>query len=347
MAVDGRDRVERPDGVSLQNYARVVDAEPVSIDRFAALTAGVLRFIEGRRTRSIAAVVAALWSVVFGLDLLTGPHVSFSIFYLLPISVVSLRLGHRGGVIAAVLGAITWFVADRIGGQDGFGGLVPMWNGLVRLGLFLIVSVLLVAVRDLLVAQRREARVDALTGVYNPRGFRERAQVELDRAVRTGRPISMAYIDLDHFKRLNDARGHSVGDEALRRIGAALDACVRGLDVVGRVGGDEFAIVFPETGAAESATAVRRTRLQLRPLCAEYDIDVSIGVVTFHEPPANLDAALQRADALMYEAKAAGRGLVRFDSLEPLAEADESTEAVPAESVDPGAVLPVSLPPAR
>ena len=130
--------------------------------------------------------VVALWSSVFALDLLTGPQVSFSIFYLLPIAVVALRFGRRAGWFAAVIGAIVWFAADRLGGSGGLGGLIPMWNGMVRLGLFAMVATLLVAVRDLLRAQRREARIDALTGVLNTRGFRERALVELDRAVRSG-----------------------------------------------------------------------------------------------------------------------------------------------------------------
>ena len=105
-----------------------------------------------------------------------------------------------------------------------------------------------------------------------------------------------------------------MGDEALRRIGQELGGCVRSHDVVGRVGGDEFALVFSETGAADAETSVERSRARLRPLCIEFDIDVSVGVVTFQEAPGDLDSALQRADELMYEAKAAGRGSVRFGS---------------------------------
>jgi two-component system cell cycle response regulator len=194
------------------------------------------------------------------------------------------------------LAAVTWFGADRISGSDGAGDLIPVWNGLVRLGLFLIVSTLLVAVRDLVAAQRRDARVDALTGVLNPRGFRERAEIELERAARTGWPFSIAYIDLDHFKRLNDSRGHSTGDEALRRIGQTLRECVRDLDIVGRVGGDEFAVVLPESDPVRAETAVQRIRMRLRSHCAEFDVDVSVGVVTFHVAPSDLDTALRRAD---------------------------------------------------
>ena len=291
-----------------------MNPEPGRVSRTAAMAAGAVRLIERRAIGEVMLIVVSLWMVVFVLDYVTGPKISCSIFYLLPIAVVSLRFGQRAGLLASVLGAITWFGADRLSGGDGFGGLIPVWNGLVRLGLFAIVSVLLVAVRDLLFAQRREARIDALTAVLNSRGFRERAQVELDRARRTGHPISIAYIDVDNFKRLNDARGHSAGDEALRRIGETFAACARSLDVVGRLGGDEFAIVFPDCGPAEVERVVLRSRAMLRPLCTEFDVDLSVGIVTFDEVPPDLDTALRRADALMYVAKGAGRGFVRHDT---------------------------------
>ncbi len=300
----------------------------------------VLGMIQRWALGVVVSVVAVLWLLVFGLDLLTGPNVSFSIFYLAPIAVVALRFGRGPGWVAALLGALTWFGADRIGGRDGIGGLVPLWNGLVRLGLFVIVATLLVAVRELLDAQRREARIDALTGVLNPRGFREVAEIELERAVRTGRPVSLAYIDLDHFKRLNDARGHSTGDEALRRIGQTLRDCVRGHDLVGRVGGDEFVVLFPETDSIDVRSAIRRTRMRLRVTCVEFDIDASLGVVTFDAAPANLDTALRRADGLMYEAKGAARGSVRFES-----DSSRRNAAVSVESNPAGALPPEPAPP--
>lgn len=249
--------------------------------------------------------------VVFLLDFATGSEISFSIFYVLPVAILALRFGKTVGLAASVSAAAAWFVCETLTSNDP-ARLVPFWNGLVRLGFFAMISVLMVAVRDLLRERREEARIDALTGVPNGRGFRELAERELARARRSGLALSVVYIDLDHFKHLNDTAGHSTGDAALRRLGDAMCDSVRTVDVVGRLGGDEFALFLPNTTQPNARVLVERLQAYVGPVCAEYGIGTSIGVVTFTSVPASVEEALRRADSLMYEVKSTGRGAARF-----------------------------------
>ncbi len=266
---------------------------------------------------SVAATVvlaAVLGLVVVVSDVLTGGEISFSIFYVAPIAIVAWRLGRTAGFAASAIAAGAWFLGELISDRDYSQTLIPLWNGLVRLGFFAIIAQLLVALRDLLREQSRNSRLDSLTGLLNRRGFVERAEVELARAGRSKRPITVVYFDLDRFKRLNDSAGHAAGDELLRSIGTSMTSLLRQVDLIGRMGGDEFAVLLPEAGAAEARTIVERLRGGLGSVAGRRGVGLSIGVVTFDPAPVDIDAALQRADRLMYVAKSEERGTVRFET---------------------------------
>jgi diguanylate cyclase (GGDEF)-like protein len=104
---------------------------------------------------------------------------------------------------------------------------------------------------------RRQAHVDYLTGVYNRRHFMERAEQELSRAHRYGKPLSMLMLDIDHFKLINDRYGHKVGDTVLKAVADLSHATFRDVDILGRLGGEEFAVLLPET---DQPAAARRRR---------------------------------------------------------------------------------------
>jgi len=157
--------------------------------------------------------------------------------------------------------------------------------------------------------------IDPLTGVNNRRGFEQRSSVEFRRCLRYGQPVSVLVLDADHFKRINDTFGHNAGDDVLRKIGATLLEVLRDSDIVGRLGGEEFAVAMPETGLADAAVLAERLRFAIQQLQIIHEeqpiaVTVSIGVARLPSGATGIDDALNAADKLLYQAKQSGRNRV-------------------------------------
>jgi diguanylate cyclase (GGDEF)-like protein len=161
---------------------------------------------------------------------------------------------------------------------------------------------------------RAQAYVDGLTGCFNRRAFDEHLRVECTRARRYDRPISLLLLDVDHFKWINDGHGHPAGDHALRRVGALLREAFRTTDRICRYGGDEFAVIFPETPRAEAARLAERMRERVAELFPDAllprPLTASLGVATLPDDGGGPDELLRAADQALYLAKAAGRNRV-------------------------------------
>jgi diguanylate cyclase (GGDEF)-like protein/PAS domain S-box-containing protein len=162
---------------------------------------------------------------------------------------------------------------------------------------------------------QRLATTDGLTGVLNRRAFVERADADFLLARRHGRPLAVLVLDADHFKRINDSYGHHVGDAVLRALTTAVGDCLRDTDLFGRLGGEEFGLVLPETdrrGASELGqrllAAVRACRVA-REAGEPVAFTVSIGAALLEHEDKNIEALLRRADVKLYEAKSGGRDL--------------------------------------
>jgi diguanylate cyclase (GGDEF)-like protein len=157
---------------------------------------------------------------------------------------------------------------------------------------------------------RTSATTDLLTGLANRRMCQERVALELRRSSRYGTALSLLLVDVDRLKEINDQRGHEAGDAALRRVADALSASCRATDLAARWGGDEFAIVAPETSADEALRLAARVRESLHRGQANTrtPTTVSIGITDLAriEPP-GAEALYAAADAALYEAKASGR----------------------------------------
>ncbi len=152
---------------------------------------------------------------------------------------------------------------------------------------------------------------DPLTGLYNRRHLLERLAREHQRSVHLGRPLCVAMIDLDHFKRINDTHGHGVGDEVLVGFAQALGAVMRESDVTSRWGGEEFLVLLPDTGPGQASAALERLRKHLasRQLAADAPqlrVTLSAGIATYL-PGETLEQAIERADRALYAAKSEGR----------------------------------------
>lgn len=164
---------------------------------------------------------------------------------------------------------------------------------------------------------KRQAHVDYLTGVSNRRHFMEQAEQEFGRAARYDTPLSLFMLDIDFFKRINDSYGHKAGDAVLKKLADVCRKALREVDIVGRVGGEEFAIMLPETGLDEAVEVAERLREAIAVADVPLDGDgvslhftVSIGVTALTQGASNIDALMNRADKAMYKAKESGRDKV-------------------------------------
>jgi len=248
-------------------------------------------------------------------DYATGEEISISIFYLLPVAFTTWFAGRSTGIFFAALSAISWLAADLFGGHRYSHPAIPYWNMLVRFGFFFIILIVLSRLKAAYEYVKTLSRVDPLTGVLNGRAFQERANAEIERARRYGHPFTVAYIDLDNFKAVNDRFGHSTGNTVLCEVADTASGNLRATDIVARLGGDEFALLFPETGEESARAALSKLRdvVSGSMQANGWPVTLSIGAVTFRKPPDSVDRMLKTADELMYAAKHDGKSRIRHE----------------------------------
>ena len=166
-----------------------------------------------------------------------------------------------------------------------------------------------------------QATIDELTGLYNYRHFSRLLELEIERALRYDRPLSLLVLDIDHFKILNDSRGHLVGDLGLKQIATIMRKNLRDCDILCRYGGDEFVVILPETNLHRAMATAERLRSKIEQEKIEFterwnshtekiQLTVSIGIATLNEEPDNAYDLLKQADQALYQAKKAGRNQV-------------------------------------
>lgn len=162
---------------------------------------------------------------------------------------------------------------------------------------------------------RTLATTDYLTGIYNRRTIMEMGRQEFDRAKRYHEPLSFLMMDIDHFKMVNDNYGHAAGDAALISLVTSCIECLRGNDLLGRMGGEEFLLILPHTSLSEALQVAERLRQRIGEIPILYDgisfrITVSLGVSQLEARDANIDSIISKADNALYRAKQRGRNLV-------------------------------------
>jgi diguanylate cyclase (GGDEF)-like protein len=279
-------------------------------------------FLE-KRSKWFWLVTGLLLVAFLGLiDYMTGYEIAFSLLYLVPITLVTWFAGRRMGVLDSLAGGLSWYLAELAAGRVYASPLILYWNTLTRLTFFLIVTFLLAALRKALEDERELARTDYLTGVANQRFFYELAEQEINRSARYLHPFTVAYIDLDNFKIINDRFGHFTGDLVLRAVADRMKGCLRKTDGVGRLGGDEFAVLFSETGPEAARAAVSKLRVQLLAEMHQgnWPVTFSIGVTTFITAPPSVDEMIRLTDELMYTVKKEHKNAVAYEIYEGIGE---------------------------
>jgi diguanylate cyclase (GGDEF)-like protein len=187
-----------------------------------------------------------------------------------------------------------------------------VWNGIARFGVFVITASLLSRLRVSLVLEKKLARSDPLTGAANGRTFYENVSLAVERSLRSQKPLTLAYFDLDKFKQLNDKLGHVAGDQALCDLVCSVTRGIRVNDLFARLGGDEFALLLPETAEEEAKLVLDRIQHHFGEIMAQknWPVTISVGAMTFPHPMRDVDALVRRVDDLMYRAKKAGRNRI-------------------------------------
>lgn len=269
-----------------------------------------------RESRTLFAVLSVCLVICVGLvDYATGYDVVISLFYLLPIALMVWFVGPVAGRAVALASGVADIISTLIAGYLNLPPILHLWNMIIKLAFYLVFAHVLIQLKNALDRERELSRTDPLTGLTNTRAFSEIGSAEIARMLRYKHPFTVAYMDIDNFKSVNDSAGHSAGDDLLRVIGGMLKSSIRATDVAARLGGDEFAILMPETGPEEVKPVIQRVRKNLMDITA-HDVHVhrvtfSIGVITNIDRPCGFDVMLKAADDLMYKAKESGKNTVK------------------------------------
>ncbi len=266
-----------------------------------------------RLPRLVVTALAVVLCVVVGVfDGLTGPDYSLVPFYLVPVVLVAWFVGMGTGIFLSFTCAVVWLVAERAGGRYYQLDFAMYWNDFMELLLFLVTALIVSALKGALEREHEISLTDPLSGLPNRRHFYELVTSEIRRNHRYDTPFTVAYLDIDNFKTVNDTMGHVEGDKLLRSVGTIISAAIRETDTVARLGGDEFALLLPETDGESALAVAVKVQKQLKSVVeSRWPVSFSMGMVTYLKSPATTDEVVGRADRLMYEVKNEGKDALR------------------------------------
>ncbi len=252
------------------------------------------------------------------LDVLTGNEISLAFFYLMPVAFVAWFTGRWNGILYAVVSVLIERIASALGGAPVGISVTPYWNSTVLLLFFLVVVYLLTEFKNRLEREEILSRTDPLTEVANSRYFYTLAEMEIERLSRYEHPFTVAYMDVDNFKGINDRFGHRAGDELLCVVANTMQNNLRITDTVARLGGDEFIILLPETKGEGALTIFFRLRQLLMSAMETrgWDVTFSVGAITFISPPMSVDSMIKSVDHLMYTVKTSGKDRIQHEIYE-------------------------------
>ncbi len=248
-------------------------------------------------------------------DYALGPTVTLPILYVLPVALVAWLGSASVGLVIALAASLASLASD-VSLNRGNPAAIAV-SAVARAWIYVLIVLLLSSLKASWQRERLLARRDELTGIANRREFFEAAERELVRSRRTDAPMTVLYLDIDDFKRVNDLYGHAVGDEVLRCVASTLTVETRASDFVARLGGDEFVILTVDP----SSDGTRRLTERIGDAMAaafdarHWDVTISVGATTFVRPPVSVDAMLGHADRTMYGVKRSGKRAVVHEVL--------------------------------
>lgn len=273
-----------------------------------------LASFEKRSKPFVIAVAFALIGVVGILDFLTGYEFEFLLFYLIPIFLVTWITGQRVGILASLVSALVSFISDVAAGKAYSHPLIYVWNTLMEFAFFVVIALLLSMLKRALEHEKELSNTDYLTGAVNSRVFYDSLQTEINRSQRYKNPFTIAYIDLDNFKTVNDEFGHNTGNQVLRFVVNQVRKHLRKTDIVARLGGDEFALLLPETNQESAQIVLAKLQYDILAETQQnnWPVTLSIGVLTCIDTPHAAEEVVKMVDDLMYSVKRGSKNDIKY-----------------------------------
>ena len=270
-------------------------------------------FFVNQRRGQVTALGLVLLLLVAAVDYATGFKLRLTVMYLMPLLVLTWVMGRLFGIVMSIVACTSWAYVATVGGRYLDQPSLVFWDwGTVLFG-FVVMAVALTELRKALEDARFQSRKDALTALVNKGGFYQVVSAEIEVSRRYKRTLSIAYIDCDNFKTVNDKFGHHVGDELLRVISRTMQRKLRSSDLAGRLGGDEFAVMLPETNAEACRMVIEMLQQRLLHEMKEHNwpVTFSIGIATFLSMPSSIEEMIRQADKLMYAVKNSSKGAIK------------------------------------
>lgn len=262
-----------------------------------------------------ATIIVSLVTLgLFFTDYITGSEISFSIFYLIPVTIAVFLYGKGLGIIFSVLCAIAWIAADLLSGAHFSRIYIPIWNTLVRLGYFVLNTVIISRLLESIEQIKKISFSDPLTNVANWRYFEEYSNMVIKSSVRLNTEIALVYFDVDNFKSINDTLGHDIGDEVLIEIAGIVKSEIRSSDLIARLGGDEFAILLLDIDfeKAKEILYMIQDKVRIEMARRKLNVTLSIGAMVFSVLPSTIGPMLKSVDEIMYEVKNNGKNNLKI-----------------------------------
>ena len=265
----------------------------------------IFSILENRAPKTITKLSFVLIFVLGAVQLILGKTINIAPFYVFPLLFSSWYGSRTTGMLSAFISVLVYVIIEAA-----FSRVSPTLNALLLftapyLAAYLLLAILIINFRNVHRTEVIAADTDNLTGIYNARSFYAALASELLRSKRYDHVFSLAYIDVDDFKQINDSFGHAAGDRLLQEVAVCLVKSLRVTDIAARLGGDEFACLLPETNQADAKSAFLKATALLKKRMQKYkwNVSFSIGVVTFENLPEDIQEAIDIADKVMYSVK--------------------------------------------
>jgi len=273
----------------------------------------------GKLPKPLLTLIGFLVVLTIGsLDSITSYDISISALYLLPIIMIAWFEGGVPAALLSIFSAVIWALSDLVSGHPYSHIAVPIWNAIMVLGMFLIVAYSITALNKLIIKEREHASTDDLTGVANIRFFYEQARAEIDRSAASKKPLTLAYVDIDNLRHINDTLGHIAGDYLLHEAAQTMRSTLRSADVISRLGGSKFAILMPEIKNEDATSIIYKIQERLLDMVEHngWPVTFSTGIVTCNGPIYTIDMLIKMAEDLMNAAKETGKNMVKSKILD-------------------------------